>query len=107
MPGVLAVGSALRQVARAASASAWTPLPVTFNRPVRQGVAAQELAGHVTLPGGEIRSVELRLAGPTVAAALRASDVLWVAGEPNTGRRPTGVLTYIGLTSAKFGRARQ
>ncbi|TNC20579.1 hypothetical protein [Amycolatopsis alkalitolerans] len=97
----------LARMSRAAAAAVWTPLPVTFDRAVRQGARAQELTGRLHLPDGQTRSVEFRHVGSSVAAAMRISGVLWIAGEPGKGYRPVGLPGHPTLALAKVGRARR
>jgi hypothetical protein len=97
----------VRRMAHAAHAVAWTPLRVTFDRPLRQGVAFLSATGRGSLPDGTIRSVNLQKVSADLVAASQASGVLWLAGEPTKGSNAVGVPGYPLLGLAKLGPARK
>lgn len=103
----LGAGLRLRRLASAAHASAWTPLRITVDSPPRPGVTFPSVTGRCTLPDDTLRAVELRRVSASLAAAVDASGVLWVAGEPIKGGNAVGVPGYPVLGVAKFGPARK
>jgi hypothetical protein len=95
--------SRLRRLDGAARAVVWTPLRITVDSPPRRGVAFPSVTGRCTLPDDTLRSVELRGVSANIAAAVDASGVLWVAGEPRKGGNAVGLPGYPILGVAKLG----
>lgn len=78
------------RIDRMLAAGPWRAVPVHVDG--RPDPRRQELRGNATLPGGGTVEVSVPRAGFVLSVNVAATGLLWVAGEPEAGRR-----TVVGL----------